>query len=361
MRSRKLLLWGIVTGLIAAALAYFGNPKNMAICIACFVRDISGSLKFHQAAVVQYFRPEIVGFILGAFILALVKNEFRSTAGSSPMIRFFLGMAMMIGALVFLGCPTRMVLRMASGEISAYIGLIGFVGGVATGIFFLKKGYSLGRSQVTKKASGMILPVVFVLLFIATLVVPGKFAFSESGPGSIHAPWLISLAAGVAVGMIAQHTRMCFAGGVRDVILIRNFELFSILVGIFASMTVYNLIKGDFNLTMFGPVAHAQHLWNILGLYVVGFSAILLGGCPLRQLILTGQGSSDAAVTVLGMLIGAAVAHNFGFAAAPAAAATADAAAVAGGPSTAGMIAVVVCIAFLFGVGFYGTKKEANS
>jgi YedE family putative selenium metabolism protein len=359
MKARKLLLWGILTGLIAAALAYFGNPKNMAICIACFVRDISGSLKLHQAAAVQYFRPEIVGFVLGSFIISIAKGEFRSTAGSSPMIRFFLAMAMMIGALVFLGCPTRMVLRMASGEISAWIGMIGFVGGVATGIFFLKKGYSLGRSQITKKGSGLVFPVIFALAFAATLVFPQKFAFSESGPGSFHAPWLISLAAGIAIGVIAQRIRMCFAGGVRDAILIKNFDLFSIVVGIFLSMTVYNAIQGEFVVRMFGPVAHAQHLWNILGLYVVGFSSILLGGCPLRQLILMGQGSSDSGVAVLGMLVGAAVAHNFGFAASPAAAATAEAAAVAGGPGVAGMIAVVVCIVFLFAVGIHGTKREA--
>ena len=45
-------------------------------------------------------------------------------------------------------------------------------------------------------------------------------------------------------------------------------------------------------------------------MYVVGFAAVLAGGCPLRQLILAGQGSSDSAVTFLGMLIGAAFAHN---------------------------------------------------
>ena len=39
---------------------------------------------------------------------------------------------------------------------------------------------------------------------------------------------------------------------------------------------------------------------------------MLAGGCPLRQLILAGQGSSDSAVTFLGMLIGAAVAMLIG-------------------------------------------------
>ena len=42
--KKKLALAGVVCGLVAAALAYFGNPANMAICIACFVRDTAGAL-----------------------------------------------------------------------------------------------------------------------------------------------------------------------------------------------------------------------------------------------------------------------------------------------------------------------------
>ena len=49
-------------------------------------------------------------------------------------------------------------------------------------------------------------------------------------------------------------------------------------------------------------------------MYAVGFAAVLAGGCPLRQLILAGQGSSDSAVTVLGMFFAAALCHNFGLA-----------------------------------------------
>ena len=30
---------GIIIGVIAAALVYFGNPANMGFCIACFLRD----------------------------------------------------------------------------------------------------------------------------------------------------------------------------------------------------------------------------------------------------------------------------------------------------------------------------------
>ena len=35
----------------------------------------------------------------------------------------------------------------------------------------------------------------------------------------------------------------------------------------------------------------------------------------MRQLIMTGEGNTDSAITVLGLVIGAAFAHNFGLAA----------------------------------------------
>lgn len=91
-------------------------------------------------------------------------------------------------------------------------------------------------------------------------------------------------------------------------------------------MLVFNIATGGFHLGFAGqPIAHSQHLWNILGMYAVGFAAVLAGGCPLRQLVLAGQGSSDAGMTVLGLFVGAALAHNLGLASAAASAATADA------------------------------------
>ena len=44
---------GAIIGIIAVLLQKFGNPKNMGVCVACFVRDITGALGLHRAAVVQ--------------------------------------------------------------------------------------------------------------------------------------------------------------------------------------------------------------------------------------------------------------------------------------------------------------------
>lgn len=360
-QKKGLLAVGVVAGAMLALLAYFGNPANMAMCAACFIRDTAGALKLHSASVVQYFRPEVVGLVVGAFVIALATKEYRSTAGSSPMIRFVLGFIMMIGALVFLGCPLRMVIRMAAGDLNAYVGLIGLVLGIATGTLFLKKGYSLGRERGTNKSAGAVLPLALAALMIIGLIA-GVFAASETGPGSKHAPVLIALAASLVVGMLAQKARICFAGGVRNVMLMRDFDLLLPIAGLFVVMLVYNLVTGNFKLSFEGqPIAHSQHLWNILGLYAVGFAAVLAGGCPLRQMTLAGQGSCDAAVTFLGMLIGAAFAHNFGLAGAAASAATAEAAAVAGGPALAGQIVLVGCIAVLFVIGTVNLRSKQKS
>ena len=357
--KKGLFSLGIIAGLGAALLAFLGNPKNMAFCIACFIRDTAGAMHFHNAEVVQYVRPEIIGIILGAFVISLLTREYRSTAGSSPALRFFLGVIMMVCALVFLGCPLRMVLRMAAGDISAYVGLVGFAAGVATGAFFLKKGFSLGRAYTARKESGYALPIVVAVLFVLVLAVPSLFAFSEKGPGSLHAPALVALAIGLLVGIIAQKSRMCFAGSIRDIVLLKDFRLISVIGGLFVVMLAYNLITNNFAFVAFGPVAHAQTLWNILSMYAVGFAAVLLGGCPLRQLVLAGTGSSDSVITVLGMFVGAGLAHNFKLAGAPAA--VADAAkgieASSGGPGINGQIFVIVSIIVLFIIAAVGLKK----
>lgn len=358
--KKGLLSLGIVAGLVTAMLAYFGNPKNMAFCIACFIRDTAGALKLHNADVVQYYRPEVVGVMLGAFVISLVTREYRSTAGSSPVIRFFLGAIMMISALVFLGCPLRMILRMSAGDISSYFGFIGFALGIATGSFFLKKGFSLGRAYITKKENGYFLPIIYTGLFLLTIIVPSIFAISQKGPGSMHAPIIMSLVVGLIFGFIAQRSRMCFAGSIRDIILLKDFRLFSVIGGIFIVMLIYNVATNNFKFVQFGPIAHAQNIWNVLSMYVVGFTAILLGGCPLRQVVLAGTGSSDSSITVLGMLVGAGFAHNFKLASAPASLQTAEKAAVAGGPSIYGQVFVIASIVILFIVAFIGLKKEKN-
>lgn len=316
MERRKMIIAGAVVGLLAILLVLWGNPKNMGVCVVCFIRDISGALGLHRAAVVQTIRQEIPGFILGAFLAALAFKEFRPRGGSSPVLRFFLGGMVSIGALLFLGCPLRMVLRLAGGDLNALVGLAGFIVGILVGVYFLRQGFTLGRSYPQSKAAGLVAPLFAIGLVILAFVGPSFIFQSESGPASQFAPRLLALGAGLLVGFLGQRTRLCMVGGVRDVVLFKDTHLISGFLAIFVIALIGNLIVGDFHLGFVDqPVAHNNHLYNFLGLAVVGLGATLLGGCPLRQLIMAGEGDVDAMTTVMGLLTGAAIAHNFGLAA----------------------------------------------
>ena len=317
MNDKKgIIITGAVIGLLGGLLVKFGNPANMGICVACFIRDIAGSIGLHRAGVVQYLRPEILGFILGAFIIAKTKGEFKVTGGSSPISRFVIAMFVMIGALVFLGCPLRMVLRLAGGDWNAILGIVGFVVGVLIGTQFLKYGFTLGRSYKVNKTSGYILPGIAILLLIFRIVRPGFIIFSESGPGAAYAPWIIALSAGLIIGILAQRSRICMAGGIRDLYLIKDSHLIIGFISIFVFAFIVNIIFGNFDPGFVGqPAAHTDWLWNLSGMFLTGFGSVLLGGCPLRQTILAGEGNTDSVVTFIGYLVGAAIAHNFGLAA----------------------------------------------
>lgn len=317
---------GIVTGITASLLVMFGNPGNMGVCVACFTRDTVGALGFHRAGIVQYIRPEILGFIIGALISAMLFREFKPRAGSTPFARFFLGMFAMIGALVFLGCPWRAYLRLAGGDWNAIAGIAGLICGVLIGILFLKRGFSLGRNRKTFMFAGYLMPLLAVglLILLITGIQFGKtpegnpappIFFSSSGPGSQHAPLIISLIAGIVIGIIAQKSRFCTIAAIRDTVLLKDGHLLQGVIAFIIAAFVTNLFLGQFHPGFEGqPVAHTNTLWNFLGMVLSGLAFTLAGGCPGRQLILSGEGDSDAAVFVAGMAAGAAVAHNFSLA-----------------------------------------------
>lgn len=347
---------GVVIGILAPLLQYWGNPPNMGVCVACFERDIAGALGLHRAGVVQYIRPEIIGFVFGSLIAAYLFKEFRPRLGSAPIVRFFLGAFAMIGALVFLGCPWRGALRLAGGDGTAIIGLLGLIFGIWIGTLFLKGGYSLGRNQQTHHAAGWMLPLFMAGLLAFLLIFPqipgqdkNEFIFySIKGPGSQHAPLAISLGAGLVIGFLAQRSRFCTMGAIRDFVLFRQMHLLSGFLALIIAALVMNVILGQFKAGFEGqPVAHTMHVWNFAGMALAGLAYCLAGGCPGRQLFLAGEGDGDAAVFVLGMIVGAAFGHNFGLASSPA------------GVGPYGIPAVIVGLVVCLFIGFTMRRRIA--
>ena len=162
----------------------------------------------------------------------------------------------------------------------------------------------------------------------------------------MHAPLAISLGVGLLIGFLAQKSRFCTMGALRDLILFRQTHLFSGIVALIVAALVTNVILGQFHPGFIKqPVAHSMSLWNFAGMVLAGLAFALAGGCPGRQLFLAGEGDGDAAVFVLGMIVGAGFAHNFGLASSPR------------GIGPHGMAAVVIGMLVCLFIGFTMRKK----
>lgn len=351
------IVTGLAVGVLAPVLVNLGNPGNMGVCVGCFSRDTAGALGLHRAALVQYIRPEIIGFVLGSLVAALLFREFRPRTGSSPLLRFFLGMFAIIGALVFLGCPWRAYLRLSGGDWNAIVGIVGLAAGIGVGIVFLRMGFSLGRNYPAPAALGWVMPVLVVALLVLLVTAPelgrdadghptGPIFFSAKGPGSQHAPWLIALGVGLFVGFLAQRSRFCTVGALRDLVLLRDAHLFNGIFALVVAAFLTNLALGQFKPGFEGqPVAHANMLWNFAGMTLAGLAFTLAGGCPGRQFFLAGEGDGDAGIFVMGMIVGAGFAHNFSLASSPA------------GPGAFGPAAVLIGLGFCVIIGLAMREK----
>ncbi len=350
---------GLAVGVLAPVLVRLGNPANMGVCVACFSRDIAGAVGLQRAAAVQYIRPEIIGFVLGSFVAALIFREFRPRTGASPLVKFLFGALSMIGALVFLGCPWRAFLRLGGGDWNALLGILGLAAGIAVGTAMMRMGFSLGRSHPAPQALGWIMPALMIGLLLLLVMAPqlgrdpegkaiGPVFFSAKGPGSQHALIWISLGIGLLIGFLAQRSRFCTVGAIRDLILLKNVNLFSGIVALVLAAFVTNLALGQFKPGFAGqPIAHTDGLWNFAGMLLAGLCFTLAGGCPGRQTFLSGEGDGDAAIFVIGMIVGAGFAHNFNLASSPT------------GPSPYGPVAVIIGIIACLILGLSMREKAA--
>jgi YedE family putative selenium metabolism protein len=314
-----IILAGFFTGVFAVTLVKYGNPGNMGLCIVCFLRDISGALGLHQTPPVQYIRPEIIGLVFGALLSSIIFGEFRSRGGSASLLRFALGIFIAIGAGVFMGCPTRMLLRLGGGDLNAVFGVIGFITGIIAGIICLKQGFNLGRANKLNLPTGLIMPVIMAGLLALLLFKPvfnpnvkGPIFFSLQGVGAQHAPIFISLGLGMVIGVLLQRSRFCTVAAFRDPLISRDYYFLWGVIALVIGAFITNQFLGFFKLGWINqPIAHTDYLWNFLGMALVGIACALVSGCPLRQLIMAGEGNSDAGSVVLGILVGTAIAHNF--------------------------------------------------
>lgn len=326
----------LAVGVGGVILSFLGNPRNSGICVSCFLENIAGALGFHADERMQYLRPEVGGFLLGSFLSSLLGRQFQPRGGSATLLRMAAGFFIIVGCAVFIGCPIKMVLRLGAGDLSALAGLGGLAGGVAAGILFLRRGFDLGRTEPQPPVAGYLAPAAGLLLVLAVVAPPPFVGRSLSGPGAMHPVWWVSLAAGLAIGALAQRSRFCVTGLLRNAMLIRDGGALLALALFLAAAGAASAATGQFHPGLLDqPGSHPDHLWNFLACFLVGLGAVVADGCPFRQLILSGEGNLDAGATLTGMLLAGGAVYNWGIRS------------TTSGPTTVGKVAVLLGLAIL--------------
>jgi YedE family putative selenium metabolism protein len=220
---------------------------------------------------------------------------------------------------------------------------------VGLGVLFERRGYGVGKSQPAPIAVGLIGPAVMVLLFGVwlaggALAGPGPDSAAGATPPPPHAPWQASLALALLAGGLLSATGFCAVSAARG-LWNRKPAMFFAALALVAGYAVFLAANGKLVPAKVGPAAHDDALWSALSMALVGLCGALAGGCPVRQLVMTGEGNGDAFVTVLGILLGGAIAHGLG------------AVSSAAGTTPMGREAVAAGLAFALGYGLLATLR----
>ncbi len=124
---------------------------------------------------------------------------------------------------------------------------------------------------------------------------------------------------------------LTFAGGVLTSLGPCNIAMIPLVIAFVGGALLVSLLTGRFQPGFYGqPGAHTDLLWSGLGMLLVGWISALIGGCPFRQLVKSGEGDSAAGLVVIGMLLGGGIVQSW------------EIAATSSGVSTAGKAAVLV-------------------
>jgi hypothetical protein len=147
-----------------------------------------------------------------------------------------------------------------------------------------------------------------------------------SKDAAIIAVPIVTLLLGILIGWLGQRSGFCSIGGFRDFFMFKHTRLLygylALIGGAFVGYLIFWLIT---------PSAFANFFWligkglmpvpgapanltiaayiilAIIGGIAVGLIGVLLGGCPLRQVVMTSEGNIKSLCFVIGMCIGSVV------------------------------------------------------
>jgi uncharacterized membrane protein YedE/YeeE len=123
---------------------------------------------------------------------------------------------------------------------------------------------------------------------------------------------IATLIIGFVLGYLGQRSRMCFVGGIRDFVLVRDTYLLRGLIAFaltaWVAFPLAGLLMGSRVSPAYGFDVLAV-LLTILGGFGVGYFSTLANGCPFRQHVLAAQGVTTAIAYLAGFVVGAVIFH----------------------------------------------------
>jgi uncharacterized protein len=123
---------------------------------------------------------------------------------------------------------------------------------------------------------------------------------------------IATLVIGVIIGYLGQRSRMCFVGGIRDFVLVRDTYLLRGLIAFgltaWLAFPLVGLFSGSRPVS-FAPADVITILLTVIGGFGVGYFSTLANGCPFRQHVLAAQGARSSIAYLAGFLAGAVIFH----------------------------------------------------
>ena len=123
---------------------------------------------------------------------------------------------------------------------------------------------------------------------------------------------VVTLVVGLVIGYLGQRSRMCFVGGIRDFMLVRDGYLLRGL-GAFAltAWLAFPIVAmvGGASVGPFGTPDVVTAILTVLGAFGVGYVSTLANGCPFRQHVLAAQGVVSSGTYLAGFFAGAVIFH----------------------------------------------------
>ena len=134
---------------------------------------------------------------------------------------------------------------------------------------------------------------------------------------------IVTILLGILIGWLGQRSGFCSIGGFRDFFMFRHtrllFGYIALIVGAFIGYLVFWLITPTAFENFFwllgkglmpvpgapaGLTVAAYIVLAVVGGIAVGLIGVMLGGCPLRQVVMTSEGNIKAVWFVIGMCVG---------------------------------------------------------